>query len=178
MYKKLITLGLVLLLSLTVVAPAFAQEGDEVGGDAAEPTEEEEVIPDDAHPIVKAIAERYGVTYAEVAGMFNGTMDDTESEDGVLPEDGTLPDEGPSKGHGLGEIMLAYQTAEKLGDGTSAAALLKEKEEMGGWGKVWQAHNLVGKDKVKPEKSNNGNSDNNGKDKDKSNNGNAYGKNK
>lgn len=175
MSKKLITISLVLLLALTVVGTAFAQEGDEVGGDTTE-----EVIPEDAHPIVLAIAQRYGATYAEVAAMFNGTMGDVEeTAEGDLPDDGTLPeDEGPQKGHGLGEIMLAYQTAERLGDGTTAAGLLREKEDLGGWGQVWREHHMVGKDKVKPEKANNGNTENNGQDKEKSNNGKAWGKDK
>ncbi len=76
MLKKIITLGLVVLLMLAFTVPAFAQDGEEVGGDPTEETGEDTTIPENPHPIVLAIAQRYNVTYGEVAAMFNGTMDD------------------------------------------------------------------------------------------------------
>lgn len=98
-------------------------------------TEEEEEVeylksgfycenPDATHPVVQKIAEKNGVSYEEVLAFFCGT-----DEIGH---------------HGLGEIMLAYATANSMGEGTTAADILQMREEIGGWGKVWQALGLKG----------------------------------
>ena len=81
--------------------------------------------PDAVHPVIMGIANRFETTYEEVLGYFCGTEE-----------------LGP---YGLGEIMLAYMTSLKLDDGTTAADLLGQKTEMGGWGKVWHAAGLIGK---------------------------------
>lgn len=83
--------------------------------------------PDAAHPVVQKIADENGVPYEEVLAFFCGTDE---------------------LGHnGLGGIMLAYKASATMGDGTTAADILKMKKEMGGWGKVWQYLGLVGNSK-------------------------------
>ena len=116
-------------------APTLAQEG-ETGGTGYYCEN-----PSDPHPVAAGIAERFNVPYDEVLGHFC---------------DGTINGNGR---YGLGEIGLAYQTAETLADGTTAEELLAMKSELGGWGKVWQSYGLIGKpdhagppeDKGKPE---------------------------
>jgi hypothetical protein len=69
-------------------------------------------------PAAQRLADQYGVGYDEVMGWF-------------------------CEGHyGLGEIMLALQTAEKTG--LDAGDLLAMKAALGGWGQVWQALGLIG----------------------------------
>ena len=97
-------------------------------------TEEEEVEylkdgfycenPDATHPVIQKIADKNSVSYEEVLAFFCGT-----DEIGH---------------HGLGAIMLAYATANSMGEGTTAADILQMREEIGGWGKVWQELGLKG----------------------------------
>jgi hypothetical protein len=83
------------------------------------------------HPVVQKIADKYGAEYAEVLAFFCGTDE---------------------IGHnGLGGIDLAYKTSQALDDGTTAADILLMKEEMGGWGKVWQQLGLVGNKSGEPD---------------------------
>lgn len=91
------------------------EEGDDEGSFYCE-------NPEETHPVIGGMAERYESSYAEILGYFCG---DEQS------------------GYGLGEIMLAFQTASAMGEG-SAADLLAQKTELGGWGKVWQALGLIG----------------------------------
>lgn len=115
--------------------------------------------PDATHPVVQKIAEKNGVPYEEVLAFFCGT-----DEIGH---------------HGLGEIMLAYATANSMGEGTTAADILQMREEIGGWGKVWKELGLKGKYKHTA----NDGEDSEGElaiegDQDPSNNGNGKGKGK
>jgi hypothetical protein len=92
--------------------------------------------PDAVHPVVQKIADSQEVEYSEVLAFFCGTEE---------------------VGHnGLGGIKLAYKTSETLGDDTTAADILKMKEELGGWGKVWQYFGLIGN---KPDQSDDGGGD-------------------
>lgn len=73
-----------------------------------------------AHPVAVRLAERYGVSTDWVMGYF-------------------------CSGYGMGQIMLALKTAEI--SGADADALLAERAEGKGWGKIWQEMKLIGKDR-------------------------------
>ena len=123
MLKRILTFGMVVIFALALAVPALAQDGGETDGNFFCEN------PDTPHPVVERISERYEVPYEETLGFFcGGKGDGTETETGF----------------GLGEIMLAYETSLKLGDGTTAGDLLEMKEEMGGWGEVWQSLGLIG----------------------------------
>jgi hypothetical protein len=53
-------------------------------------------------------------------------------------------------GVGMGQIMLAVKTSEKLKDTEGAATpadILKARTDGSGWGKIWQENKLIGKEK-------------------------------
>ncbi len=82
--------------------------------------------PEKTHPVMEKIAETYGVEYAVVLDWFCG-------ENHV----------------GLGQIMLALQTAAATGD--SADTYLQQRNEGMGWGQIWQETGEKGKpDKQDP----------------------------
>jgi hypothetical protein len=73
----------------------------------------------DPHPVAERLAESYEVPYEDIMTWFC---------------DGN---------YGMGEIMLALKTGEKMD--VPAADLLERKTELGGWGKVWQELGLIGR---------------------------------
>lgn len=75
--------------------------------------------PEAVHPVGKAIAETYGVTYEEVMAWFC---------------------QGRA---GFGQIALALQTAETTGD--SANTYLERRASGEGWGQIWRDLGLTGK---------------------------------
>lgn len=131
LYKKMALTGLILLLSLPLMAftnaPPEAAAGiyqsdepgeepaDENGKDTSAYCKEDS---EKQHPVAESIAERYGSTYEEVMLWF-------------------------CDGYGMGEIMLAFQTAMITGD--DPAALLDQKGQGVGWGLIWQEMGLIGK---------------------------------
>jgi hypothetical protein len=130
MARKWFSLILALGLVFSLAAPVMAQDGDDDGEDAT-------VNPycttaDPQHPVGARIAETYGERYEQVMAWFC------------------------ADGFGFGQIMLALQTSKTLaatdaGEQMTPGELLAAKEEMGGWGKVWQELKLIGKDKVQKE---------------------------
>ena len=70
------------------------------------------------HPAAEGLADAYEVEYETVIGWF-------------------------CDGYGLGEIMLALETAKATGG--VPEDLLGWKTELGGWGQVWQELDLIGK---------------------------------
>lgn len=74
------------------------------------------------HPLAAKLAERYDVDEEWVMKYF-------------------------CAGHGMGAIMLALKTSEIDGIGVAPDALLAEREDGNGWGLIWQAHGLIGKEK-------------------------------
>ncbi|MGD8905237.1 MAG: DUF5667 domain-containing protein [Anaerolineae bacterium] len=102
------------ILGPAVVADA-ADDGEE------EATEDEDAaycVGADPHPTAQRLADTYDVTYEEIMGWF---CDD---------------------GYGLGEIKHALETSVATGD--SPEDLLALKNELGGWGEVWQELGLIG----------------------------------
>jgi hypothetical protein len=90
---------------------------------------------EDQHPVAASMAETYGVSYEEIMAWFCGV----EGEEG---QEGT-------ESVGLGQIMLALQTAEVTGE--SADTYLQSRKEGQGWGQIWQEADLIGKpDKKDP----------------------------
>lgn len=73
------------------------------------------------HPFAAALAETYGTETSEIMGWFC---------------DG---------GHGFGQIMLALQTASRMG--VDAGELLTRRSAGDGWGKIWVEMGLIGKDR-------------------------------
>ena len=160
MPKKWMAYITVLLLSLFAVLPAWAQDDIEdppqLQTDATDPNAEESGesldgptakngfycrTPEAFHPVVLAIATRYGVLYEEVLGLFCGTG----APEGDQQE--------PGQHYGLGVIMLAYETSLELQNGSSspdevvpsATELLACKSELGGWGQVWKSLGYKGR---------------------------------
>ncbi len=82
---------------------------------------------DASHPVAERLASQYGVYYEQVMGWF--CVD----------------------GFGLGEIKNAFNTGMLLNGEVSPEELLTMKEEMGGWGEVWQSLGLIGSGKDKGE---------------------------
>ncbi|MGH2581589.1 MAG: DUF5666 domain-containing protein [Anaerolineales bacterium] len=77
--------------------------------------------PDARHPALNALAMAYGAEYGQLLNYF-------------------------CIGHyGVGEIMLALQTAARVNNGMDAGDILVLKAELGGWGKVWMELGLKGK---------------------------------
>jgi hypothetical protein len=74
----------------------------------------------DVHPMAARLAERYDVTADWVINYY-------------------------CNGYGMGQIMLALKTA-AISD-TDADSLLAERAEGTGWGQIWQAMKLIGKDR-------------------------------
>ena len=72
------------------------------------------------HPVAARLAERYGVTTDWVMGYY-------------------------CNGYGMGQIMLALKTAQITG--TDPENLLADRAEGTGWGEIWQALKLIGKDR-------------------------------
>jgi len=70
------------------------------------------------HPVGRALTRVYDVTYAEVMGWFC------------------------DEGMGFGQIMLALQTADVIGE--DAWELLALRAQGQGWGKIWQSFDLIG----------------------------------
>jgi len=76
--------------------------------------------PDASHPALNALAMAYGADYGQLLNYF-------------------------CIGHyGVGEIMLALQTAAIVDNGMTAGDFLALKSELGGWGKVWMQYGLKG----------------------------------
>ncbi len=80
-----------------------------------------------SHPVAESMAETYGLTYEEIIGWF--CNEDAENS------------------NGLGQIMLALETAELTGE--PAETYLSAREEGMGWGQIWQE---VGEKPGKPDK--------------------------
>jgi hypothetical protein len=80
-----------------------------------------------SHPVAESMAETYGVTYEEVISWF--CNEEAENR------------------NGLGQIMLALQTAELTGE--PVETYLGAREEGMGWGQIWQE---VGEKPGKPDK--------------------------
>ncbi len=78
-----------------------------------------------SHPVAERFANQYGVYYEQVMGWVC------------------------ADGFGLGEIKNAFAAGMLLNDEVSPEELLAMKEEMGGWGNVWQSLGLIGSDKEK-----------------------------
>ena len=77
--------------------------------------------PDALHPALNALAMAYGADYSQLLNYF-------------------------CIGHyGVGEIMLALQTAAIVDNGMTAGDFLALKTELGGWGRVWMQFGLKGK---------------------------------
>jgi len=77
--------------------------------------------PDARHPALNALAMVYGAEYGQLLNYF-------------------------CIGHyGVGEIMLALQTAALVNNGMTAGDILALKAELGGWGQVWMQFRLKGK---------------------------------
>lgn len=74
------------------------------------------------HPFAARMAERYGVDEEWVMEYF-------------------------CAGHGMGAIMLALKTSELDGVDIDPDTLLAERENGNGWGQIWQAHGVIGKEK-------------------------------
>jgi len=127
----IVSIALAAALFLTALNPVSALAGS---GFARVNQEEENedffcsADSEDAHPVVAGIAETYEVDYETVLEMF--CAGDGEEENGHT---------------GLGEIMLAFQTAEILDDGTTADDLLTRRGEGEGWGEIWQELGLIGR---------------------------------
>lgn len=93
---------------------------DDVTGQACpveDVTEPESCVGADPFPPAQALADLYDVSYDEIMGWF-------------------------CDGYGIGEIMLALRTGEMTG--LSADEVLSMKDELGGWGLVWQELELIG----------------------------------
>ena len=76
--------------------------------------------PDARHPALNGLADLYGEPYEELLSFFC---------------DGRF---------GVGEIMLALQTAATLNNGMDAGDVLAMRAELGGWGQVWKSLGLKG----------------------------------
>lgn len=74
------------------------------------------------HPFAAKMAERYGVEEEWVMEYF-------------------------CAGHGMGAIMLALRTSDIEGLDIDPDTLLAEREDGKGWGQIWQAYGLIGKEK-------------------------------
>lgn len=92
------------------------------------------------HPVAEAIADTYGTTYDQVMEWFCDIKDGTEGGEDAA---------GENQAHGLGQVMLALQTAEKAGDQGEAQHFLAQRREGKGWGQIWQEAGLIGKDRSK-----------------------------
>jgi hypothetical protein len=117
--RFVVLLALILVMGLTAGA-AFAQDtsGDDDGGSRADSAV---CSGEKQHPVIQGIADTYGASYEEVLGYFC---------------DGSF---------GLGEIMLAYETANATGG--SVGDLLGQKGQGNGWGKVWKELGLIGNER-------------------------------
>ena len=83
---------------------------------------------DKIHPVAESIAGTYGSTYEEILGWFCG---------------------GEDHHAGLGQVMLALQTASLTGE--SFETYLADRESGIGWGNIWQDLDIKGKpDKETP----------------------------
>lgn len=103
--------------------------------------QEEDVDPfcsgtgDYVHPVAQAIAEKYDTSYEQIMTWFCGDGDQSDQEK-----------------PGLGQIMLALQTAETSKEGEhagEAAYFLQQRAEGKGWGQIWQEEGLIGKDRTR-----------------------------
>jgi hypothetical protein len=138
-------LAAALLFSMALAVPlAYAQEGDD--GDGAEgrsgrycrtsETEADATVDagdeDDTakrHPVASRIAERYDLEYEDVIGWFCL---------GVENEDG----DSERNGFGLGQIMLALETARKAGG--EPEEYLARRAAGEGWGVIWKDLGIKG----------------------------------
>ncbi|MDZ7844855.1 MAG: hypothetical protein U5K99_08660 [Anaerolineales bacterium] len=90
---------------------------------------------DYVHPVAQAIADNYDTTYEQIMTWFCGEEDQSGQEN-----------------HGLGQIMLALQTAETSRERENAkdpAQFLQERAEGKSWGQIWQEEGLIGKDRAR-----------------------------
>lgn len=92
--------------------------------------------PGSQHPVAAAIAENYETTYEQVLDWFCG-IDNSEG------------DSAENQTHGLGQIMLALQTAVSMGEEHDPADFLAQRQDGKGWGQIWQEAGLIGKDRNK-----------------------------
>jgi hypothetical protein len=128
MKLKLPTLILTLLLILTLVPAAFAQEEEEVSDfclDTSAYLQPEEGFP---HPVGAGIAARYEVEYSLVMTWF-------------------------CDGYGFGQIMLALETSKVLssetyeGEFRTPEELLAMRTDQLGWGQIWKELGFTGRPK-------------------------------
>ncbi len=133
MIKKILILLAVVILAFAPASAVFAQgEGEDptltpTEEPTVEPTEEpltDICVGSDPHPVAKALAERFEVTYEEIMGWF--------CEDQM----------------GMGEIGLALVTAQVLAEEDEAPTLeeiMSQRLDEGlGWGQIWQNLGLIG----------------------------------
>ena len=103
-----------------ILGPALV--ADVADEDEEQATEEEDAaycVGADPHPTAQRLAEAYDdVSYEEIMGWFC------------------------DEGYGLGEIKHALETSAATGE--SPKDLLALKDELGGWGEVWQELGLIG----------------------------------
>ncbi len=117
--KRLILIGLVVVLALGVTTTAFA------GGAMKKPELDPKAgfyctHPDQHQPALYALSVAYNTPYSQILSWFcNGRF-------------------------GVGEIMLALQTSVAVNGRYTPEQILALKVEMGGWGKVWQFLGLKG----------------------------------
>ncbi len=120
MAKKLIIMGLVLLLTLGLAVPAMAHEtvaSGNLGGKGGYYC----AHPDVHQPALYKLSLKYDTPYAQVLSWF-------------------------CDGHyGVGEIMKAFVASRAVNGAYSPGQILAMKTELGGWGKVWKALGLIAK---------------------------------
>lgn len=124
---------------LVLIDYSIEERSDDLDDEDDQEEEDEEnyfcTSTEDQHPVAASMAETYGVSYEEIMAWFCGV----EGEEG---QEGT-------ESVGLGQIMLALQTAEVTGE--SADTYLQSRKEGQGWGEIWQDADLIGKpDKKDP----------------------------
>jgi hypothetical protein len=125
--------GLIAALILAGTAVTTANAAGSFQEDETNPFCEDS---DSVHPVGAAIAETYDMSYDQIMAWFCGVE---ASED----------DAAPYHSHGLGQVMLALQTAENNGNPEEAHHYLEQRQEGKGWGQIWQEAGLIGKNRAK-----------------------------
>mgnify|MGYP006288463741 CR=1 FL=1 len=122
---------------LVLIDYSIEERSDDLDDEDDQEGEDEEnyfcTSTEDQHPVAASMAETYGVSYEEIMAWFCGV----EGEEG---QEGT-------ESAGLGQIMLALQTAEVTGE--SADTYLQSRKEGQGWGQIWQVADLTAKPDIK-----------------------------
>jgi len=113
--------------SIKQIGPGNADDDDDADDDPVEGGKYNSAFCADGkqekpHPFAAKMAERYGVDEEWVMEYF-------------------------CAGHGMGAIMLALKTSELDGVDIDPDTLLAERENGNGWGQIWQAHGVIGKEK-------------------------------